>query len=158
MKNVFSDDLRARIAAVRAANGAARPALLPVLQLVQSERGFIGPEEEIAAAEMLGLKPVEVREVVTFYTMFRRRPAGRHLLQVCINLSCTIKGGGRILDHLRTSLGVGTGETTADGRFTLAEVECLGACDRAPCLMIDGTLFSCRTPEEVDALLRTEAP
>lgn len=158
MKTAFPDGLRDRIAVLRAESREARSALLPVLQLVQNERGFIGPEDEIAVADLLGLKPVEVREVVTFYSMFRRRPAGRHLLQVCANLTCTIKGGGRILDHLQASLRIRPGETTEDGRLTLKEVECLGACDRAPCLMIDEALFSCRTPDEVDELLRTKAP
>jgi len=158
MKNAFPEGLRDRISAVLADSREARSALLPVLQLVQDERGFIGPEDEIAVAGLLGLKPVEVREVVTFYSMFRRLPAGRHLLQVCTNMSCTIKGGGRILDHFRVSLGIGPGETTGDGRFTLREVECLGACDRAPCLMIDKTLYSCRTPDEADDLLRKNAP
>lgn len=158
MKKPFPNALRERIAALRAESRTPRAALLPVLHLIQNERGFIGPEDEIAAAELLDLRPVEVREVVTFYTMFRRRPAGRHLVEICTNLSCTVKGGGRILDHLRISFGVGPGETTLDGRFTLEEVECLGACDRAPCLMIDGTLFTCRTPDEADEILRTQAP
>jgi NADH-quinone oxidoreductase subunit E len=153
MTGRFPEGLRRRIAAVRAGNPEARFALLPVLHLVQKERGFIGPDDEMEVAGLLGLKPVDVREVVTFYTMFRRRPSGRHLLRVCTNLSCAIRGGGRILDHLRSALGIEPGETTPDGRFTLVEVECLGACDRAPCLMIDEALFSCQTTDEVDDLL-----
>jgi len=154
MMTRFPEGLQARITAACGGCPDKRSALLPVLQLVQDERGFIGPEDEIAIAGLLDLQPVEVREVLTFYTMFRRRPAGRHLLQVCTNLSCTIRGGLWILDHLRTKLGLEPGETTQDGQFTLVEVECLGACDKAPCLMIDEDLFSCQTPDEVEDLLR----
>jgi NADH-quinone oxidoreductase subunit E len=154
MTTRFSEGLQERIAAACGGCPDKRSALLPVLHLVQNERGFIGPDDEIAVAGLLGLKPVEVREVLTFYTMFRRKPAGRRLLQVCTNLSCTIRGGVRILDHLRAKLEIEPGETTRDGRFTLVEVECLGACDKAPCLMIDDDLFNCQTPDEVDDLLR----
>jgi len=150
----FPEQLRGRIAEVVGRYPERRAALLPVLHLVQKERGFVGPEDEIAVARICGLPPAAVREVLTFYTLFRREPAGRRLLQVCTNLSCTLRGGERILDHLRKILGVEPGQTTPDGRFTLIEVECLGACDKGPCLMIDDDLHGALTEEKVDDLLR----
>jgi len=112
-------------------------ALLPVLSALQEERGFLSPSDEEWAAETLGLPPVKVREVVTFYSLFRRKPAGRHHLQVCTNVSCALNGADGLLSHLRQKLGVSEGEMTGDGRFSLAAVECLGNCDQAPCLMIN---------------------
>ena len=114
-------------------------ALLPVLRLIQEESGWIPPAAEVWAADRLGLKPVRVREVLSFYTMFRRRPAGRTVLQVCRNLSCTLAGAEEVLAALRRELGLEAGaDTTADGAVTLVAVECLGNCDHAPCLQIDG--------------------
>jgi NADH-quinone oxidoreductase E subunit len=150
----FTEELRGRIAAVVGRYPEKSAALLPVLHLVQKERGFIGPDDERAVAAILGLRPVSVREVLTFYTMFRRAPSGRRLLQVCTNLACTIRGGERILDFLRKILEIEPGQTTPDGQFTLIEVECLGACDKGPCLMIGDDLHESLTPEKVEALLR----
>jgi NADH-quinone oxidoreductase subunit E len=143
MTGPFSEELRRRIADLVALYPERRAALLPVLALVQKERGFIGTEDEAAVARVCGLRPVEVGEVLTFYTMFRRRPAGRRLVQVCTNLSCSLRGGERILDAVRKILGVEPGRTTGDGKFTLVEVECLGACDKSPCLM--STMFFMET-------------
>jgi NADH-quinone oxidoreductase subunit E len=154
MTKGFSEGLRTRIEEIFARYPNRRSALLPVLHLVQRERGFIGPDDEILVAGLCGLRPVEMREVLTFYTMFRLKPAGRHLLQVCTNLSCAIRGGDRILDHLRRTLGLELGQTTPDGRFTLVEVECLGACDKGPCLMVGEKLHERLTTEAVDKLLR----
>ena len=113
-------------------------ALLPVLHILQDEAGFISPEAEVWVGAKLEIPPIRVREVLSFYTMLRRRPAGRTTLLVCQNLSCTLAGAEDILGFLKETLGVGIGETTTDGRFTLAAVECLGNCDRAPCLQVDG--------------------
>ena len=113
-------------------------ALLPVLHLLQSRSGAITPVEEAQAAAALGMDPIRVREVVSFHTMFRTKRAGRHVIEVCVNLSCTMAGSEAVLDRLREGLGIGPGETTADGKFTLVTVECLGNCDRAPCLTVDG--------------------
>ena len=154
MTSRFPELLRTRVRELADCYPDKKAALLPALHLVQNERGFIGPEEEIEVADLLVLRPIEVREVVTFYSMFRRRPSGRTILQVCSNLTCTIRGGERILDYLQKTLGIESGGTTPDGRFTLVEVECLGACDQAPCLMIGETLHGHLTPESVDELLR----
>jgi NADH-quinone oxidoreductase subunit E len=130
-------------------------ALLPVLHVLQDEAGFIAPEAEVWAAGKLGLAPVRVREVVTYYTLFRRRPAGRTVLEVCRNLSCTLAGSEDLVGFLRERLGLSPGsDTTADGRFTLVTVECLGNCDHAPCLQVDGVDHGRMTREKAEALVR----
>jgi len=153
MSPVLSDGLRARIETLAARYPRPTAALLPALHLVQAEKGFIGPDAEMALAEIFGTTPLEVREVVTFYTMFRRGPVGRHLIQVCTNVSCALMGGERILDYLRRKLGVAVGETTPDGRFTLTTVECLGACETAPGLMVDFDHYGNLTEKRIDEIL-----
>ena len=128
-------------------------ALLPVLHCVQQEAGCIREEEERFVAQVMGLKPVKVREVVTFYTMYLRRPVGRYHLQVCSNLTCRLLGGETLLDYLVGKLGIGVGETTADGRFTLSAVECLGACEEAPCLMVNFDYHGRLDKAKIDKLL-----
>jgi NADH:ubiquinone oxidoreductase subunit E len=130
-------------------------ALLPVLRLIQDDAGFIPPEAERWAAERLGLPPVRVREVVSFYSMFRRRPAGRTVIEVCRNLSCALAGAEDLIAFLRGRLGLAEGdETTADGRITLLTVECLGNCDHAPCLQVDGVDRGPMSREAAESLLR----
>jgi NADH-quinone oxidoreductase E subunit len=129
-------------------------ALLPVLRAVQEESGWISPEAEVWVAAKLGIRPIQVREVLTFYTMLRRNPAGRTVIQVCRNLSCTLAGAADIIGFLRDKLGVGPDGTTADGRISLVTVECLGNCDHAPCLQIDGTDYGRVTKDMAAALVR----
>lgn len=131
-------------------------ALLPVLRVIQGDAGFISPAAEIWVAARLGLRPVQVREVVTFYTMFRREPAGRTVIQVCRNLSCTLAGAEEVLAALRRELGLGPGDgdTTPDGAITLVAVECLGNCDHAPCLQVDGLDRGPVTKEEAAAIVK----
>jgi NADH-quinone oxidoreductase subunit E len=129
-------------------------ALLPVLHLVQRERGFISREDEKRVAGLLDMKPIRIREVVTFYTMFFRKPVGRHHIQVCSNLSCSLAGGERLLDHLQKKLGIRSGGTTPDGRFTLTEVECLGACEQAPCMMVNFDYYGNLDQDKVEDILK----
>jgi len=145
--------LRRRIDEVAARYPKKGAALLPVLHLVQRETGCLSEEEEVFVARALGLKPMKVREVVTFYTMFLRRPVGKYHLQVCSNLSCSLLGSGPLLEYLQRKLGVGAGETTADGRFTLSTVECLGACEQAPCLMVNFDYYGQLDREKIDTIL-----
>lgn len=128
-------------------------ALLPVLHLVQKELGAISPESERLVAELLGLKPIRVREAVTFYSMFLRRPAGRFHVQVCTNLSCAILGSPTLLALLQEELGLRPGETTQDGMFSLSTVECLGACEEAPCLFVNEERHGRLDREKLAALL-----
>ncbi len=138
MSTLLAAQVREEINAIAARYPRKEAALLPVLHLLQGLSGAITPAEEALAAEALGLEPIRVREVVTFYTMLMKRPAGTHIIRVCINLSCTMAGSDAVLGRLREALGIGPGETTADGTFTLVTAECLGNCDRAPCLQVDG--------------------
>jgi len=151
----YSAALRKKIDEVASLYPKKRAALLPVLHLVQQEVGFIAAAEEHFVAAALGLKPIKVREVVTFYTMFLRRPIGKYHLQVCSNLSCSLLGAGSLLDHLQRKLGIGVGETTADRRFTLSEVECLGACEQAPCLMVNFDYQGQMDKDKIDRLLES---
>ena len=128
-------------------------ALLPVLHILQGEEGYISKDAEIWVAAKLGLRPVRVREALSFYTMFRRAPAGRTTLQVCRNLSCALAGADDILGLIREKLGIGPGETTPDGAITLVTAECLGHCDHAPCLQVDGIDHGPVTRETVGALI-----
>ena len=115
-----------------------RGALLPALHLVQQELGHISPDTAKEVAEIFGIAPVEVMEVVTFYNMFYDRPQGRHHVYVCTNLPCSLRGARGLLRELEKHLGVRTGETTSDGRITLGHEVCLGACAYAPMMSIDG--------------------
>ena len=114
-----------------------RGALLPALHLVQAERGFIAADQARELAEIFGIRPVEVMEVVSFYNMFYDRPQGRHHVYVCTNLPCSLRGARQLLGALESHLGVKPGETTKDGRVTLGHEECLGACAYAPMMRVD---------------------
>jgi NADH-quinone oxidoreductase subunit E len=135
---VISADARARIDLEIAKYPNRRGALLPALHLIQQELGYISLETSQEVAEIFGIAPVEVLEVVTFYNMFYDRPQGRHHVYVCTNLPCSLRGARGLLRELEKHLGVGPGETTSDGRITLGHEECLGACAYAPMMRIDG--------------------
>ena len=149
----FSPELVSKIAALAGRYPAKAAALLPVLHLVQSERGHVSAEDERAVAGLLGMPPIKVREVMTFYTMFRRSSVGRYHIQVCTNLSCSLAGGEALAAYLEAKLGVKLGGTTPDGRFTLTGVECLGACETAPCLMVNFDYYGNLDAARVDELL-----
>ena len=153
MSREFAPALKKRIEDIASRYPTPQAALLPVLHLVQRDTGFLSAEEERAVASLLGLAPIKVREVVTFYTMFTRKPLGRFHLQVCSNLSCSLAGGESLLKHLQAKLGIKPGETTPDGKFTLTEVECLGACEQAPCLMINFDYYGKLDPDGIDRIL-----
>jgi NADH-quinone oxidoreductase E subunit len=129
-------------------------ALLPVLHIVQREKGYISPEAEEWVAAKLGIPPLRVREVLSFYTLLRREPAGKYIIQVCRNISCFLAGGEEIVKYLEAKLGIRAGETTADGTYTLVAVECLGNCDHAPCLMVNDDDYGPVDRDEIDAILK----
>jgi len=112
-------------------------ALLPALYLVQEEKGHVSDESMEYVASKIGVSPAFVAGVVSFYTMFHRRPVGRHHIQVCRTLPCALSGSDTLMAHLKARLGIGDGEKRADGKVSLASVECLGACDRAPFIQIN---------------------
>lgn len=132
-----------------------RSALLPILHLIQEEQGRLSDEAMVAVAELLGLKPVEVREVATFYTMFNFRPVGRYHIQVCHNLSCSLLGAESLIAHLEERLQIRAGETTPDNLFTLIKVECLGSCGTAPVMQINGDYYENLSKEKVDVILES---
>lgn len=130
-----------------------RSAVLPLLWLAQRHWGWLSPAAMRLVARTLELNEPEVFGVATFYTMFNLKPVGRHHLQVCMTLSCSLMGSDRLFKHLERRLGVGHGETTADGRFTLRKVECLAACGYAPCLQVNLDYHENLDEAKVDALL-----
>jgi len=128
-------------------------ALVPVLRVIQEESGSVSREAMAWVAARLAISPLRVREVLSFYTMLRSEPAGKTVIQVCRNISCTLAGAGDVLRFITEKLGIGPGETTPDGAISLVTVECLGNCDHAPCLQVDGVDHGSATRETVAALL-----
>ena len=124
-----------------------RSAVLPALYLAQYQQGYITANAIRHVAELLGITRADVEDVVSYYTMFYTRPVGRFVINVCRTLSCAINGAERVTEELVGKLGITPGQTDASGTFTLMEVECLGACDRAPAVMVNDAWQECLTPE-----------
>lgn len=130
-----------------------RSALLPMLHLVQSAEGYVSPEGIAACAETLGLSTAEVAAVATFYTMYKRRPAGKHHIGVCTNTMCAILGGDEVWEAVSQRAGVGHDEVSADGNFDLERIECQAACTHAPVMTVDWEFFDRMTPGDALAVL-----
>ena len=128
-------------------------ALLPILWLCQERWGWISPGVMKAIANRLDVSAAFVEGVVSFYTMYQRRPPGKYLLQVCSTLSCQLCNTSELIDHLKKKLDVDFGETTADGLFTLVDVQCLGACGEAPVIQINSDYHTELTIEKLDGIL-----
>ena len=146
---------RAAIAEVLTHYPNTRSAVLPVMWIAQREWGWLSPAVLRLVASTVGLPETEVFGVATFYTMFNLQPVGRHHLQVCMTLSCSLMGADRLFRHLESKLGIGHGESTPDGRFTLRRVECLAACGGGPCLQVNETYHENLDEAKVDRLLET---
>jgi NADH-quinone oxidoreductase subunit E len=127
--------------------------VLPCLHRIQGDRGFVADEDVAALAAYLGVPRVQIEEVLGFYTMFRRAPIGRHHIEVCRNVSCSLLGAESLVEHLRARLGIAPGETTPDGRITFHTVECLASCGTGPMMAVDGAYHERLTPEKVDAII-----
>jgi NADH-quinone oxidoreductase subunit E len=153
MSSGYSEKARKRLEELISRYPNKEAALLPVLHITQKEFGCISEKEEKLAAELLGLKSVDVREVVTFYTMFNRSPVGKFHIQVCSNLSCSLLGSASLIDLLKEKLGIEVGETTSDKKFTLSTVECLGACEQAPCMMVNFDYHGNLGKEKINEIL-----
>lgn len=134
--------------------GFASSLVLPCLRRIQEERGYVADSDIEELTDFLGVPRIQIEEALSFYTQFRRRPIGRWHLQVCRNVSCSMRGAESLLAHLEHRLGVAAGETTADGRCTLTTVECLGSCGTAPAMMVNDRYVENLTPDAVDALLK----
>jgi len=130
-----------------------KSAILAALYLVQAQQGYITHNGMRHVAEVIGCTSAEVEDVVSFYTMFYTRPVGRHVIQVCRTLSCALMGAERVSEEIASALGIQPGETDAAGEFTLHEVECLGACDRAPVIAVNDDWHECQRPEDIRALI-----
>ncbi|HHM06160.1 MAG TPA: NADH-quinone oxidoreductase subunit NuoE [Gammaproteobacteria bacterium] len=128
-------------------------AVMAALRLVQEEQGWLTTESMDAVADYLGMEPVSVYEVATFYSMYDLQPVGRHKICVCTNVSCMLCGSEDVVRHLEEKIGIKLGETSADGKFTLKEVECLGACAGAPMMQIGKQYYENLTPDKIDAIL-----
>jgi NADH-quinone oxidoreductase subunit E len=130
-----------------------RSAVLPALYLAQSQQGYITANAIRHVAELLGITRADVEDVVSYYSMFYTRPVGTYVVNVCRTLSCAINGAERVTEALTAKLGIKPGETDATGTFTLMEVECLGACDRAPAVMVNDAWHECLKPEDAGKLI-----
>lgn len=128
-------------------------AVMAALRIVQEQHGYLTPELMDAVAEYLDMDPIAVYEVGSFYTMYEHKPIGRHLINVCTNISCKLRNSAEIVKHLEKKLKIKLGETTKDGRYTLRSVECLGACVNAPMMQIDKEYHLNLTNEKIDTIL-----
>jgi NADH-quinone oxidoreductase subunit E len=127
--------------------------VLPCLRRIQEDRGWIAEEDIDGLAAYIGVPRIQIEEALSFYTQYRRSPVGRWHLEVCRNVSCSMRGSERLLGHLCRKLGVEEGETTPDGRFTLKTAECLGSCGTAPVMVVNDEYHENMSPEKVDELL-----
>jgi len=129
-------------------------AVMACLSIVQQEQGYVSRPAELAIAAYLGMAPMAVHEVTTFYNMYNQQPVGKFKLNVCTNLPCQLRGGNEALAHLAQKLGIAKGQTTADGLFTLQQCECLGACADAPVMLVnDRSMCSFMSHDKLDQLI-----
>ena len=149
----FSQTRLAEIAELVKRYPAAQSALLPVLHMAQKDFGYLSMEVQYLVARTLGLKIMAVREVVTFYTMFREQPCGSYLMEVCTSAGCQLNGADGLLAHMCDSLGIKAGQTTPDGMFTVTEVECAGACGGAPVVQVNNAYHEKATAESMDKVI-----
>ncbi len=128
-------------------------AIMPLLHFVQEAKGHLEEEHLVFVADFLDIPHVRAFEVATYYTMYFTKPIGKYLIQVCRNLSCSVNGAPEVINALRENLKVDLGETTADGLFTIVEVECIGACDLAPAMVINEKLFGNVSTDSISRIL-----
>jgi NADH-quinone oxidoreductase subunit E len=152
----FSEDMLAKVRSLigRYPAGKQKSALLPVLHIAQEELGgYLSVDSMDYVASLLGLNPIEVYEVATFYSMFYLEKVGKYVLEVCHTGPCAICGGEEVLQHIKDYLQIETGETTPDGLFTLKEVECLGACGNGPAMQVNTEFYEHLTSKQVEKIL-----
>lgn len=152
---VFTPERRARLDEIltRYPQDRKRSAVLPALYLAQQQHGYITGNAMRHIAEILAITPADVEDVVSYYTMFYTKPVGKFVVNVCRTLSCALNGAERVTEEVCAKLHVKPGETDASGTFTLIEVECLGACDRAPVVMVNDAWHECVSPDAVGRML-----
>lgn len=150
---MLSDKLNRKFDQVIARYPVKRSAMVPLLLFAQDEIGYVSDEVIEEVARRLEVKPIEVIEVISYYSMLHRQAVGRHHLQVCTNISCMLRGGEEIFGHCSRKLGIGSKQTTPDGTFSLEEVECIGACCGAPAMQVNYDYYENLTPQRIDALI-----
>lgn len=128
--------------------------VLPLLHCVQEENGHVTERDAVAIAEYIGMPAIRVVEALTWYSMFEREPQGRYVIKVCRNIACSLRGADDIIGHLQRKLGIGVGETTADGRYTLKTVECLASCGTAPAMQVNRTYHENLDEATLDRILK----
>ena len=153
-KVVLDKKLKADIKALCKLYPNKQAALLPILHRVQAKRGHLPDQALIEIADLLELSPAQVLDTAGFYDMYTRQKRGKHLIGVCESLSCELCGSGEILKALKKKLKIEPGQTTKDGKFTLITMQCLGACDYAPAVLIDETLYKTVTADQLDSILQ----
>jgi NADH-quinone oxidoreductase subunit E len=151
--SIFSPELAARFDKLVTIYPVKRSALIPMLLYAQDEVGYISEAVIQEIAQRLDLFDLEVRSVLSYYSMLRTKPAGKYNIQVCTNISCMLRGGYEILDHCKGKLGIGHKQVTPDGNFSLEEVECIGACCWAPAMQVNYDFHDELTPAKVDEIL-----
>jgi NADH-quinone oxidoreductase subunit E len=150
---MLTEEVKAQIQAQIQHYDRTRAGCVEALKIVQQHHGWVSDQDLRDVASLLDMTPDELDGVATFYNLIFRRPVGRHVILICDSVSCWIMGYEDILAHLVDRLGIGLGETTADGKFTLLPVPCLGSCDRAPAMMIDDELYRDLSPGRIDQIL-----
>lgn len=135
--------------------GRERSAVVPMLMYAQDEVGSVTEELVEEVARRTGITPLQVNEVVTYYSMLHRKPLGKHHIQICTNISCQLTGGAELWEHACRKLGIGNKEVTEDGQFSLEEVECIGACSWAPAIQVNYEFHHDMTPEKLDRLIES---
>ena len=153
MLNTKQDQLLAEIQKLVGEHGRGRDALIPILQAIQKRYHSISDFSMQAVADMLGIHPVEVYSVVTFYAFLNEKYHGRFVIRLCRTISCDMAGKDAVARQLKTDLGIEFGETTADGRFTLEWANCIGMCDQGPAMLVNDQVFTKVTPQKVHDIL-----
>ncbi len=156
-ESIFTSQTAARFDKLATTYPVKRSALVPMLLYAQDELGYVSEGAIQEIAKRLDLFDLDVRNVLSYYSMLRTKPAGQYNIQVCTNISCMLRGGYEILDHCKAKLGIGHKQVTADGVFSLEEVECIGACCWAPAMQVNYDFHDDLTPIKVDAILQDYA-
>jgi len=150
---MFNDKSIKEIAEIRTKYPNNRAALLPALYVAQREFGWLSPEAYEAVADLLSVPKATVRGVATFYAMYKQKPMGRHLIQLCTNVSCMILGAEKLVDFLKNRYGVEPGGISPDGRFSLVIMECIGACGTAPAMLVNDDFYENLTEKNLEETL-----
>ncbi|MCL4473314.1 MAG: NADH-quinone oxidoreductase subunit NuoE [Actinobacteria bacterium] len=150
---MLSEEEEKEIEAETARYESRQAAAIEALRIVQRHRGWVSDEAVRGLAEFLKMTPAGLDSIASFYSLIFRRPVGRHVIMVCDSVSCWLMGSERARDHIMDRLGVGLGETTPDGRFTLLPIVCIGACDQAPAMMVDEDLHTDLDAASIDEIL-----